>query len=145
MRLHDFHLRLAVLICALSGVSANLCVRAALANDKKSEDAQAAQALLDKASKVTNIEAAGAQPFLLIAKTSWTQYGKTTDGQFALAWQAPNRCRRETTLSGFLEAVVVNGSVLYRTRIWDTFRWPWFDPRPSFKWPVHSRIGQRAE
>jgi len=116
MRLSYALLRVAVFIGVFGVFAANLLVQSAVANDKKSEDAQAAKALLDKASKVTNIEAAGAQPFLLVAKTSWTQYGKTTDGQFALAWQAADRYRRETTLPGFLEAVVVHGNVLYRTR-----------------------------
>lgn len=104
-----FALSVLAVLCGL------LVFPGAFANDKK-EDQAAAQALLGRAARVTNLEATGAAPFLLVAKTSWTQYGKTTDGQFALAWQAPDRYRRETTLAGFFEAEVVAGNALYRTR-----------------------------
>ena len=93
-----------------------LAAFAAPSASAKNKNSQAAQALLDKAVKVTDIQAAGGQPFLLIAKTSWTQYGKTTNGQFALAWESASHYRREITLPGFVEAIVTEGGTLYRTR-----------------------------
>lgn len=113
MRLTSSPLRGSVRIAALA-LSISLSVSVGSTNDKQSEER--AQAILKKAADVTNIEAQGAQPFLLVARTSWTQFGKTTEGQFAQAWQAPSRFRRETTLPGFIEAVVAAGDVLYRTR-----------------------------
>lgn len=94
--------------------SMNVALQNAFGNDKQSEEA--AKALLKRAAEITSLQAAGARPFLLVAKTSWTQYGKTTNGQFAMAWQAADRYRREATLPGFLEAVVVSGNMLYRSR-----------------------------
>lgn len=104
------HVSVFIALCAVALTVATL---SASAKNKKSE---AAQTLLNRAVKVTDIQAAGSQPFLLIAKTSWTQYGKTTNGQFALAWQSPSHYRREMTLPGFVEATVVDGDVLYRAR-----------------------------
>lgn len=104
--------RIVAAIAVCTFFSANVTERV-FANNKST---RAAQALLDRARQATNVKATGGEPFLLVATTSWTEHGETTNGQFALAWQAPDRYRREITLPGFFEAEVVAGNVLYRTR-----------------------------
>lgn len=115
MRLSDPLLGCGLALGTLAILCATIVFPGAFANDKKEEQA-AAQALLDRAVKVTNLQAAGGVPFLLVAKTSWVQGGKTTNGQFALAWQAPDRYRRETMFPGFIEVDVIASDALYRTR-----------------------------
>lgn len=113
MRLISSALRFTVLLSALT-VSITCCGRMASGNNKRSQEA--AQALLKKAAEVTDIQTPGGHPFQLVAKTSWTQYGKTTNGQFAMAWQTPESYRREIALPGFIEAALFVGSAVYRTR-----------------------------
>lgn len=109
---------LRMLALAMSLFSAAFLCRSAFTNDTndKSTDEAEAHALLDQGNKLTSIESAGSSPFLLIAKTTWTEGGKTTNGQMALAWQAVDRYRYEQTLPGFVQATVVAGNVLYRSR-----------------------------
>lgn len=83
--------------------------------DKKVEQAEA-QALLDKAAALTNIEAAGSQPFVYIANTSWTDSGKTTKGLFGVAWQRADRSREQIAFPGFMQTEVVSKDKLYRAR-----------------------------
>lgn len=85
------------------------------ANDKKAEQAEA-QALLDRAATLTNIEAAGSQPFVLIANTSWIENGKTTNGRFGIAWQQMDRYREQIAFPGFMQTEVVSNGKLYRAR-----------------------------
>lgn len=75
-----------------------------------------AQALLDKAVNLMDIQLPGDQPFLLAAETTWTEGDTTAHGKLAIAWQAPNRYRNEVASPGFLQVVVVAGNVLWRTR-----------------------------
>lgn len=94
-------------------------VPSATAKDKKEgkkTEIAAAEALLDKAAKLTNIEAADGQSFTLLADTTWTEGGKTVSGQIGLAWQARERHREEVTFPGFLETTVVANNELRRLR-----------------------------
>src|SRR5690348_14097709 len=75
--------------------------------DKKAEKA-AAEALLDKAAALTNIESAGSQPFVYIATANWTANGKTLEGQYGVAWQQVDRYRKQIASPGYLQTEVVD-------------------------------------
>src|SRR5215472_16537791 len=92
------------------------CAPATSGKDKKQDKKAEAQALLDQAAKLTNIEGADGQPFSLLADTTWTEGGKTVSGQIGLAWQARERHREEVTFPGFLETTVVADDELRRLR-----------------------------
>lgn len=96
-------------------LAATLVGSSTSATDNNEERAKA-QALLDKAVSVMNIQVPGGQPFLLAAETTWTEGKTTAHGQLAIAWEAPNRYRNEVASPGFLQVVVVAGNVLWRTR-----------------------------
>src|SRR5690348_14337196 len=83
--------------------------------DKKAEKA-AAEALLDKAAALTNIESAGSQPFVYIATANWTANGKTLEGQYGVAWQQVDRYRKQIASPGYLQTEVVLKNTLYRSR-----------------------------
>jgi hypothetical protein len=52
-----------------------------------------ADAILAKASKTTDIRAAGSAPFLLLAKVRLEQEDKSVEGLYAIAWAGSDRFR----------------------------------------------------
>lgn len=91
------------------------CVFAKNKENRKAAQAEA-QALLEKAATLTNIQAAGSEPFVFVANTSWTREGKTTKGLFGVAWQQVGRYREQIAFPGFMQTEVVSNQKLYRAR-----------------------------
>lgn len=121
----------------------------ASATAKKNKTAQQieAQALLDKAATLTDIEAAGSQPFVYIANANWTTNSKTTTGLFGVAWQTVDRYREQISVRRFTQMEIVLKDTLYRTRNLEsppllTERWHgMFELHGLFKdWPRKLKI-----
>lgn len=97
--------------------STGVLVRSEIAKNGKSDESKsAAQAFLDKAAALTNLEGPGSKPFLLIADTNWTQNGVSTDGHILVGWQDPNLYREEVAFPGFDEAFFGKDDVRYHIR-----------------------------
>ncbi|HLW83377.1 MAG TPA: hypothetical protein VKS20_15165 [Candidatus Acidoferrales bacterium] len=131
-----------VLTLALSLIVCTVSASAKNKKDKKAEQAEA-QALLDKAAALTNIEAPGSQPFVYIANTSWTENGKTTKGLFGVAWQRVDRYREQIAFPGFMQTEVVSGDKLYRAR--NTEPMQLLAMRWLSMFPVWNHLGNRPK
>lgn len=82
------------------------------ANDLKTD----ADAIFAKASKATDIRAAGSVPFLLLAKVRLEQDNKLVEGLYAMAWAGPDRFKSAVRFPNFNETEVVADDTLYRKR-----------------------------
>jgi hypothetical protein len=75
-----------------------------------------ADAILAKASKTTDIRAAGSAPFLLLAKVRLEQEDKSVEGLYAIAWAGSDRFRNVIRFPNFTEIEVVTSDTRYRQR-----------------------------
>jgi len=98
------------------GISACPLAAAPHKNKKLSPAEAQAQALLDEAKALTDIEAPGRPPFVMIANVRYTLGDTTTAGKLGISWSASDLFRREFSLPGFHEVEVISGGKLYRLR-----------------------------
>ncbi len=97
-----------------------LCIvvfpRAASAHKNKKLSSAEIQALLHRAKQLTDIEAPGSPPFVMIARAHLEFAGKSTDGMYGISWAAPDRFREAFSFPDYKETDVVVGHKCYRER-----------------------------
>jgi len=74
------------------------------------------ESVLAQMAALSDIQAPGAQPFVMIANVHVVQEGRSADGVYAVSWESARRYRRIIRLSSFTAVEVADGTAEYHTR-----------------------------